>query len=350
MIVNGIDLDGLAQDASVLDFPDEVPGRTVHIDADFLAYQCSAEKADGTDTKTWEDMKHNALVAVHTLKSLAGATKVHLHLTSSTSDKGDRFELAMLKEYQANRADKVKPRYLNVMREWLTAEFPATQHQKCEADDGMSSEQYAAIKKGSGHLSIIASKDKDLSMVPGLHLDWDTGAIEHSGSEFGKLWLHERTTAGGNPVKKVKGIGQKFFWAQMLMGDAADNISGLPLVTPTYLIKIGELPKAILDMRAKLETSVNGLDLIKYEAKLSQVGPKKCGQIMALKLLEDVKTNRDAFMLVKELYSHGEYRNWRDNTSITWQNAFVSEAQLLWMRREKHDPMDVAKWWREITR
>jgi len=324
-LFEGIDLAGLAHDADKLDLPPVVQGRVVHLDADFLAYQVSAEKADGTDVKTFEDMKHNAEVAVETFKTLAGATGIHLHLTPSTSDKGGRPGLALLKQYQANRIDKPKPRLLNHVREWMAQRFTATLHQFCEADDGMSSMQYEAIKAGRQDLSIIASKDKDLLMVPGLHLDWDRGNIVDAG-EFGELYM--RSTASG--TKSIKGFGQKFFWAQMLTGDAADNISGLPKVCGAVMDKIKPV-------KAKGKRAAGA-----------------CGPATALPILDLCSDHQGCFTAVKALYkAYGEefgFTNWRDGTPVTWQQAFISEAKLLWMRRSPHDPDDVTKWWQEIIK
>ena len=167
MIINGIDLAGLAH-TSPAQYPDVVKRRVAHIDADFLAYQTSYEKED--DPKTWEDMKHKAEIAAKHIQSMCGAEYLHLHLTPATSNKGGRFDQAIQKPYQGNRVDKPKPRYLHMMREWFAQRFPATLHQHCEADDGMSSAQYAAIREGNQGLSIIATKDKDLNMVPGLQI------------------------------------------------------------------------------------------------------------------------------------------------------------------------------------
>ena len=167
MIVNGIDLGGLTPHMSAQSFPETVKGRVVQIDADFLAYQVSYEREG--EVTSLSDMQHNCSIAVEKFRSLAAAERVHLHLTPGTSDKGSRYDIAIQKEYQGNRKDKPKPRYLHIMRDWMGKNFPATLHQFCEADDGMSSEQYAAIARGEANLSIIASKDKDLDMVPGLH-------------------------------------------------------------------------------------------------------------------------------------------------------------------------------------
>lgn len=349
MELNGIDLDGLAHDASLIEVPEPVQGRVVHIDADFLAYQCSAERADGTDMKTWDDMKHNAKVAVGTLKELAGATAVHLHLTPATSDKGKRWEISQLKEYQLNREGKEKPRYLNIMREHLAKEYPGTLHQDCEADDGMASSQYAAIARGQEHLSIIASKDKDLRMVPGLHLDWDSGSVHAASEPYGYIQLS--ATAGGTP--KVVGYGQKFFWAQMLMGDSADNISGLPRCVTSILNRVKPTvatTKALADLQSHAPGTAR---YISAEKVLSDRKASTCGPVLTELLLRDVNSNKEAFEFVKMLYRlYGEeigFTEWRTEQPLEWQKAFLSEAQLLWMRRVKTDALDVVRWFKEIS-
>lgn len=345
MELNGIDLAGLAHEASKVEFPDVVKGRVCHIDADFLAYQTSYEKQD--DPKTWEEMKHNAEIATKTIQALAAAEYLHLHLTPATSNKGGRFEQALLKPYQGNRVDKAKPRYLHMMREFLVQRFPGTLHQNCEADDGMSSAQYKAIKEGNRNLSIIASKDKDLSMVPGLHLDWDTGNIRGTETDFGYIEYND-------DKKKVQGLGQKFFWAQMLMGDTADNIQGLPL--------LGQKGRFMFDMPGSLDFMYKKMKQLKEAGipdeameqkvvkEIKALKPKKVGPKMAITILENVKSNKQAFNLVKALYQDcPTFTHHATGEPVEWNKAFLSEAQLLWMRIRKDDPLCVVKWWREIN-
>ncbi|QIG73130.1 putative 5'-3' exonuclease protein [Rhizobium phage RHph_N37] len=316
MIINGIDLSALTPQMKAENFPETVPGRVVHIDADFLAYMVSYER-EGQQIAL-DDMYHNTKVAVEKMRRMAAAQFVHLHLTPSTSTKGGRNELAIQKEYQGNRQDKPKPAKLHIMRDWMGRNFPSTLHQLCEADDGMSSMQYAALAAGTGNLSIICTKDKDLNMVPGLHLDWDTGELGQAedeighASSYGTIWLDHAKSA-----KKIKGYGQKFFWAQMLMGDTADNIAGLLKHCSPHLSK-----------------------------------PKSIGPVHADYLLMDARNNREAFALVKGLYeAYGRdigFVNYRDGTSVPWQNVFMSEAKLLWMRREPHNPDCVLNFFKEV--
>lgn len=327
MIVNGIDLSDLTPHMPAENFPDTVPGRTVHIDADFLAYMVSYEKTrkDAVTGKLvviepikLEDMYHNCSVAVEKIRRMAGAQFAHLHLTPGTSTKGDRPALAIQKEYQANRKDKPKPDKLHIMRDWMARNFPSTMNQFAEADDSMAAAQYAAIKAGASNLSVICSKDKDLMMVAGLHLDWDSGKITRPTNElghentFGSIWLVEKSST------KVAGIGTKFFWAQMLMGDTADNIQGLPLL---------------------------------HSAQLSK--PKKVGPVLTNAVLCNVDSDKEAFQLVKGYYeAHGNevgYTHWLTQESVPWQKVLISEMQMLWMRRDPTDANDVLKWIKEIT-
>lgn len=90
-------------------------------------------------------------------------------------------------------------------------------HHDVEADDAivMDSERL-------GQQGLVASVDKDLRQVRGPYLDMSTFEIDNGA---GTGWLKlVRTSAG---AWKLIGRGMVFFWAQMLMGDQADNIQGL---------------------------------------------------------------------------------------------------------------------------
>lgn len=343
MILNGIDLDGLAHDAKEINFPKVVPGRTVHIDADFLAYQTSYERLE-EEPKSLDDIKHNAEVATELLRQMAGADQVFLHTTPGVSDKGGRYDIARLKPYQGNRVDKPKPRYLNIIRQWLTERYPGKAWHNQEADDGMSQAQYAAIAEGNSNLSIIASKDKDLNMVPGLHLNWDTGEIVDTDT-YGSVWLDESKS-----TKKIKGYGQAFFWAQMLTGDPADNISGLPKlpgsvankVKPTAAItkayEVLDDPLALPHKKLKAAETINTRPAI------------LCGPVTAMAVLDKLTNNKQAFNALKAMFClYGKEEGFMDynGNPLAWNTAFTTEAQLLWMRRTQ-DKNDVFHWFREI--
>lgn len=314
-IINGVDLSALKEDTPKLIHPDIVKGRTVHIDADFLAYMVAAD-----DYKSLEDMKHNANEKIEKIRLMAGAERYVLHLTPKKSDKGQRGNIAMLKEYQSNR-NKVKPKFLHVIRDWMAAEHPSEMHMTCEADDGMSMAAYAAQLAGTPELCVIASKDKDLWQVPGLQVDMDTGELSNTTDPFGEIWLDDSKSQ-----KKIRGRGWKYFWAQMLTGDPADTISGIPLICDMKYLPKGKT--------------------------------KACGPVMAYDILSPIKTNKAAFHVVGGLFKAYEdyhkaaempgFVNYRTGAPITWKEAFTSEAKLLFMRRN-NTPDDVLYWLKETT-
>lgn len=305
MIINGIDLSKL--EAQTSGDRATVPGRVVQIDGDFAAYMVAYDKDRSID-----DMKKVLDMILERLRVKAGAESMVIHLTPKESTKGNRYEQALLREYQATRAGKVKPRFLHLIRAHMAEHYNGIQHVNCEADDGMSMAQYKAVAEGNRHLSIIATKDKDLAMVPGLALDWDTGEITDTKDDFGYIELVAKST------KKIKGRGWKLFWAQMLTGDAADNISGLPLVTDLKYLPRGK--------------------------------DKPVGPVLAHEILNPIQTNKEAFVAVRDLYKsysdkHG-FKNWRNDKPISAGDAFLSEAKLLWMRRNDNDD-DVVEWMKE---
>lgn len=345
--LSALDLSGLAHEE--VQYPPEVSGRTVQIDADFLAYQVSYEKDD--DPKSPEDMKHNAAVAVEHIRRMAAAEKVHLHLTPFTSTKGGRYDQAIQRIYQGNRTDKPKPRMLHVMRNWFEQNYTGTQWQHCEADDGMSSFQYAAIKAGHGDLSVIASKDKDLDMVPGLHMVWDTGELVQTLDDFGWVELQEKVSASGAKSSKLKGYGHKWFWAQMLIGDTADNIQGIPKICGRVLNKI-DPTAAVIKAQGDLTNMRDEKSVKRAHKVLTDRKPKACGPALAIKILNMVRTNKQAFDCIKARYEeYGQEVGFKDynGQSVNWQQVFISEAQLLWMRRNAGDPNDVIHWFKEIN-
>mgnify|MGYP003692429255 CR=1 FL=1 len=335
-------------------YPEMVTGRTVQIDGDFLAYQVSAERPD--EPKSTEDMKHNARVAVEDIRRMAAAEHVAMHLTPFTSNKGHRYDQAIQRVYQGNRQSKEKPRMLHAMRTWLSDNFNGFLWEQCEADDGMAAAQYTAIREGKRELSIVASKDKDLDMVPGLHMVWDTGDIVDTAAtnndDFGWVDLKESRSASGMKKTKIKGYGHKWFWTQMLIGDTADNIQGLPKVTGSVLNWID--PTAAV--RQAYQVVATGGDNKKAIAAADKIlksrKPKACGPALAIKLLDQMINNRIAFTAVKGLYeAYGNEVGFKDHAgnNVPWQSVFVSEAQLLWMRRDVNDDNDVIHWFKEIT-
>ncbi len=129
-----------------------------------------------------------------------------------------RFDVAKQKPYKGTR-NKDKPfHFYNLLLVML-------QHYDCrivtngtEADDAMAVYQCTEEED-----TIICTRDKDLRQVDGWHFSWETGISPSFGpamsSGIGRLWqVGEK--------QKTVGLGWKWFFYQMLVGDTADNIPG----------------------------------------------------------------------------------------------------------------------------
>lgn len=340
-------------------YPKPVQGRVVHIDADFLAYQVSAESKDELDPlrpdvprKSFEDMCHNAMAAAEHTMRLAGGTSYVCHVTPSGSTKGGRPDQAIQQEYQANRKDREnKPEFLDQVRAYIGRELNGAVHMHQEADDGMAQALYEA---DDPHLCVVASKDKDLRMVPGLHLDFDSGRVVNA-DKFGYIEVDSSKSS-----KKVVGWGSKFFWAQMLMGDTADNIKGLPVVDGGVVMGVKPSAAYMKAMKAWIDLPpiADQTDAQKAAAKklddaleAMKAKHKPCGPVMTFDLLADCKTDRECYKLVKDLYTKAgiisPFSHWRTAQPKTATQVMLSEMQLLWMRRNDN-PLDVVDWLKEF--
>lgn len=212
MIVKGVDVAALPSQ-----FDGYVQGRTLILDGDGPAYVVSST------VKRLDTAIRRFQQAVLTEMFMTKAQLCRVHFTASGSHKAGRFSIKAVKPYQGNRKGKAKPALLEPLRQamsnpenWLE-EFDVILHHVLEADDGMMQDAYRL--KGDG---IIWSDDKDLRMTPYPYYDKASGVVR-PGEPFGHLEM-KYTGAG---TAKCVGQGPLFFWAQMLMGDTADNIQGV---------------------------------------------------------------------------------------------------------------------------
>ena len=248
-----------------------VPGRRVHIDADMLAYQCGGN--EDTDVATSRRILKNK---IDLFKDASGAEGVLLHLTASGSTKGDRAVVAYTKPYQGQRKGH-RPKNWQYLRDYMAdgVAGPVKQWYDREADDGFG------FISANCPLDVIATRDKDMRMLPGLHLNWDTYELVHVPADV------FATEACG------KLYGHKWFWTQMLGGDAADNIPGLP--------KHPDFPRGV-------------------------------GEVAAGKLLAFADDDASAAQAVEQAYK----AHWGDE----WADRYAEQASLLWIRRTQQAPVE----------
>lgn len=292
--------DMLGIDVDALDAVQLVENRHLQLDADFPCYECA-----NVDKPLREAQK--ALVDyIEMAREQARAEHVNCHLTIGM--KGGREQMATVKPYQAQRKrDPILQRRVADLREFLrhykTDTVTPVPNFLQEADDSLTQYQTNRRAEFGNEASVIQSGDKDLRMVAGLHRNAKTGSIIDV-TGFG--WTDYKDV--GNKEPKLIGYGTSWFWHQLLMGDTADNIAGLPDAPKEF--------RAIYKIR-------NG---------------RGFGEKAAVAVLTGVTDDATALARVLAAYTS----HWGANAV----EMLVEQAFLLWMRR-KNDLKDILYFLRE---
>jgi hypothetical protein len=279
-----LDLDALAAKAKALGdaaLPAVSDDTELHIDGDYCAYYFS-----GNDETPFGDARSNMVRTLDTVRRIAGAGgRSVIHLTAGGSHKGHRYQIATVKPYQGQRDSSRRPKNWDAMRAWLEggvgkgiSDHKVKLWEDREADDGVALS--AKFAWDSKRLPAIFSRDKDFRMIPGRHVTWTT---------LGLVEVRPETWAITDEDGDL--YGQKWFWMQMLQGDSADAIPGLPKQPGT---KPGTF--------------------------------KDCGPKCAEEYLANAKDSSDAFRTVRGLY--------QAFYAQAWAPAFAEQAALLWLRTD----------------
>ena len=144
-------------------------------------------------------------------------TETSKHLMCFTGK--DVFRKEILETYKGNRKKTPKPVLFDDLHEYITLNHSSMMRNHLEADDLM-----AILATEHPGKYIIATIDKDLDQVPGMHFNWNSEE------------LYEVT----------EDEGERMFYTQALMGDSTDNYFGIKGVGP---VKAG----IILDLADKNE-------------------------------------------------------------------------------------------------
>ena len=259
-----------------------IPGRILLVDGDGLAYYCA-----GKDDSDAGEARRNLVSKIKKAAELVSAERVVVLLTNSGSTKGGRYAIARVKPYQGQRANSRRPTNWQALRDYMEGgRFPYEVHgtSLAEADDLFGWYAYNWPDD-----VVIYTQDKDMRMLPGRHLDWVTHRMHKVDYTLSPCRERERmyNVVAQSSEFNDKQYGPRWFWMQMLHGDTADYIPGLP----------------------------------KYQAKPGVFKP--VGEVTAGKLLEGM--DADLPRTVAALYQ-GYYGD-------RWLVEMLEQACLLWMRR-----------------
>ncbi|CAM0029974.1 exonuclease [Vibrio phage D529] len=256
-------------------------------------------------------------------------------LFATDSNSNYRLDLAYTEDYKGQRTDE-KPPFFCELKNAMVERLGCRMSNGNEADDDLSitammMAESLGLEVGTPmHKelcpTVTCSSDKDSSITPTWHYNPDTGKLKFTsvlgtlepkyknamvnhyeyigtgqfytrGANAGKQKT-KRVLVGKKPseaITKLGGSGLKFFYAQLIMGDTADNYSGLPNRGMTY----------------------------------------------AYNLLDSCKSERELYMAVlgayKEVYGTGLHRceNFRGGYAmLTAYDRMLEQGRMAWMQQK----------------
>lgn len=264
--------------------------RVLLVDGDALCYYCA-----GNEDTTIGQARINVAGFIKQAMDRSGAKSAVILVTGDGSNKGHRYAVARVKPYQGNRSGKSRPKNWEALRGLIqsgsfdgpTITTNVTTY--CEADD-----LFSYLSSEAPDEYVIFTQDKDMRMVPGWHLTWPDMLLFFVPPGTYNLTMHDKM------------YGRRWFWTQMLMGDAADNIPGLP----GYYDGI-------------VKSGAN-----KGQPKLVKVGEVGANDILA------GSTEASAYATVRSFYEN----YYGGNAGL----QMLEQGILLWMRKNPSDVFDVA--------
>lgn len=193
------------------------------------------------------NMFHTIKAQVKRIIKDSGAGSIRLFLTDGASNFRLTEDIATVLKYKGNRKADAKPQLLGEAREYLMEQLGAEMCIGMEADDKLAilhneawleamdlAREELSNKDGAVALSdiesrameltgtVLATIDKDIKMVAGLFINPDQDLGIEKIFPMGHLSLEQKTK-----TKKLRFSGLRGFYAQLLLGDSCDNISGV---------------------------------------------------------------------------------------------------------------------------
>lgn len=176
--------------------------KTLLVDADIVAYQFAALNEldyvwDEETTSHATDFDAAVFELGSFVENLLKNTEAEDAIFCFSSPPNWRYEV--LPTYKSHRGKK--PQLFYSLKDYIREHCPVKEKPSLEADDVIGILATLYPKR-----YIIASIDKDLKQIPGLHYNWRTGEITRVSAAEADRW----------------------FWIQALAGDPTDGYKGCP--------------------------------------------------------------------------------------------------------------------------
>ena len=211
--------------------------KRIGIDADLIVYeschgaQARAKNIAIENNEEWDDFpapfEFVANKAEATITEIVNNIQLHfpdevLEVYLAFSDEHNfRREISVENIYKEGRT---KPYHYKNIRIHLMGMY------YCETRYGLEADDLLSINQRQDPNHIIASRDKDLRIIPGWYYGWEN----NNQPEYGPKLHTELGYLDLTPKRKLKGAGLKFFYAQLILGDSVDNIGGIPRKGDVY--------------------------------------------------------------------------------------------------------------------
>lgn len=163
---------------------------------------------ESTKLEPLENCLHTVRTMVEKIKKRVNAKHTILYLAP---DEAKNFRTDVDTEYKANRVAP-KPHYYDDIRKYLNFKFHCEfVDSRMEVDDAISITAAKLRRSSASHFPYCITRiDKDLRQIPGTHYLWKNEVFEEVGTA----------------------VARRSLWTQVLTGDSADNIKGLPKIGP----------------------------------------------------------------------------------------------------------------------
>lgn len=237
------------------------------IDADVLRYEIGFAAETGWQHPGFPpfdyvaELLHNRINNIVAIAgSVAGEQQEPiLYLTGAGNF---RNEIAKRTPYKVRTGNK--PWHFKNLTAYLKASFNVIESSGMEADDLMAIEQTNRPNE-----TIICTRDKDLRQVPGWHYGWELG----NQPQFGPMLVDELGTITlSEDRKKLSGYGERFFYAQCLVGDRVDSIPGLGNCGPVKAFNILDGAQSSLECFERVREAYRALYEDKGDDELLEQG------------------------------------------------------------------------------
>ena len=251
---------------------------------------------------TWEDFEIYDIQTPEELPNVLHTVKMMIEgLTKTTGIKNKelyigegksfRHGISTLLEYKGTRSSNLIPIHKEAVKEYMIKYHGAIVVKDLEVDD------VVIIRGAENHKNLVVSVDKDSMSCPvylynPAHPEW--GIMNCRG--LGNLWWDK-----SGKTKKLRGIGRKWLYTQILVGDSVDNIK----------------PNAASDMQF--------------------------GEVGAFDVLNECKTDLECFHAIKSVYQQmypepKKVYSWDWKViQIDWMYVLDEIWQLVKMKRSYDD-------------